>query len=393
MMEQKRAGLLAFFGVSATVAAVSLAWWAQQSASRPETRPMPVVAVLPHGTTPAGTMPGGAGPATGHAGNATAGAAAENAPRFDVARIGSRGTAVVAGRAAPGAEVSLQDNDKELGRARADTRGEWVILPVAPLTPGAHELSLRARLPDGQEQRGVESVVVLVPEAEPARPRVASTTQPAPAAEAPPLVVLMPDAGSAAPPRILQGGGTAEAGAQPQRHDAAPQPAEATARLAAAAPPRPAPGRATATAGLGLDVVDYDEGGALRFSGSAPGGSTVRVYIDQGFAGDATADAAGRWALQPEVGTAPGLHTLRVDQIGQRGAVAARLELPFQRDRLAAAPAEGQIVVQPGHNLWRIARVAYGRGIRYTTIYRANREQIRDPGRIYPGQVFALPAP
>jgi nucleoid-associated protein YgaU len=389
MMEQKRAGLLAFFGVSATVAAVSLAWWAQQSAPRPEVRPMPVVAVLPPGAAPAGSGQGGAGQAT----NPAAVAAAENAPRFDVARIGSRGTAVVAGRAAPGAEVSLQDSDKELGRARADARGEWVILPVAPLTPGTHELSLRARLPDGQEQRGAGSVVVLVPEVEPARPRVASTAQQPATAEAPPLVVLMPDAGSAAPPRILQGGESPEAQAPPQRHDAAPQPAPGAARLAAAAPPRPAPGRATAPAGLGLDAVDYDEGGALRFFGTAPGGSTVRVYIDQGFAGDATADAAGRWALQPEAGTAPGLHTLRVDQIGQRGAVTARLELPFQRDRLAAAPAEGQVVVQPGHNLWRIARVAYGRGIRYTTIYRANREQIRDPGRIYPGQVFALPAP
>ena len=48
-------------------------------------------------------------------------------------------------------------------------------------------------------------------------------------------------------------------------------------------------------------------------------------------------------------------------------------------------------MVQPGHNLWRIARGAYGRGTRYTVIYQANREQIRDPARIYPGQVFQLP--
>ena len=52
---------------------------------------------------------------------------------------------------------------------------------------------------------------------------------------------------------------------------------------------------------------------------------------------------------------------------------------------------EGSIVVQPGHSLWRIARETYGRGIRYTVIYEANRAQIRDPDLIYPGQVFVLP--
>jgi nucleoid-associated protein YgaU len=33
----------------------------------------------------------------------------------------------------------------------------------------------------------------------------------------------------------------------------------------------------------------------------------------------------------------------------------------------------------------------YGKGIRYTVIYNANREQIRDPDLIYPGQVFFVP--
>ncbi len=48
-------------------------------------------------------------------------------------------------------------------------------------------------------------------------------------------------------------------------------------------------------------------------------------------------------------------------------------------------------MIQPGNNLWRIARRTYGYGIRYTVIYQANREQIRDPDLIYPGQIFVLP--
>ena len=55
-----------------------------------------------------------------------------------------------------------------------------------------------------------------------------------------------------------------------------------------------------------------------------------------------------------------------------------------------AAPA-GSIVVQPGNNLWTIAEQRYGEGLRYTQIFRANSDQIRDPDLIYPGQVFTLP--
>jgi len=47
----------------------------------------------------------------------------------------------------------------------------------------------------------------------------------------------------------------------------------------------------------------------------------------------------------------------------------ARIELPFQRDRMQEEMlADGRLVVQPGTNLWRIARRVYGRGTRYTVI-------------------------
>ncbi|NOJ91309.1 LysM peptidoglycan-binding domain-containing protein, partial [Myxococcus xanthus] len=42
--------------------------------------------------------------------------------------------------------------------------------------------------------------------------------------------------------------------------------------------------------------------------------------------------------------------------------------------------------------LWAISRRTYGEGDRYTAIYDANHDQIRDPDLIYPGQVFVLPA-
>ena len=48
-------------------------------------------------------------------------------------------------------------------------------------------------------------------------------------------------------------------------------------------------------------------------------------------------------------------------------------------------------VVSRGDSLWRISRVTYGAGIRYAIVYKANRDQIRNPNRIYPGQIFVLP--
>ena len=48
-------------------------------------------------------------------------------------------------------------------------------------------------------------------------------------------------------------------------------------------------------------------------------------------------------------------------------------------------------IVSRGDNLWRISHRVYGRGVRYTVIYGANQGQIRNPHRIYPGQVFVLP--
>ncbi|MDO9502340.1 MAG: peptidoglycan-binding protein, partial [Falsiroseomonas sp.] len=70
---------------------------------------------------------------------------------------------VVAGRAAAGAEVILLEDGREVGRARADARGEWVILPPDPLRPGPYQFSLRARI-GGAEIAGPDVVLVVVPD-------------------------------------------------------------------------------------------------------------------------------------------------------------------------------------------------------------------------------------
>jgi nucleoid-associated protein YgaU len=144
---------------------------------------------------------------------------------------------------------------------------------------------------------------------------------------------------------------------------------------------------------LGLEVVDYDAKGAIRFAGTAPPGTVVRLYVDNSAIGDAQADPQGHWMMMPAGSIVPGDHALRLDQVSPAGHVDARIELPFQRAVLAEQdiPVD-RVVVQPRENLWRIARHAYGRGILFTEIYQANRNQIRDPNLIFPGQVFTMPS-
>jgi nucleoid-associated protein YgaU len=64
--------------------------------------------------------------------------------RLDVVRVAPNGDVVVAGRAAPGAKVSLLDGGEILLETRADPgTGEFVLVPPR-LGAGAHRLSLRS---------------------------------------------------------------------------------------------------------------------------------------------------------------------------------------------------------------------------------------------------------
>ncbi|OBZ96472.1 peptidoglycan-binding protein LysM [Pararhizobium polonicum] len=49
------------------------------------------------------------------------------------------------------------------------------------------------------------------------------------------------------------------------------------------------------------------------------------------------------------------------------------------------------VIIRRGDTLWQISRRVYGAGVRYTTIYLANEDQITNPDRILPGQVFGVP--
>lgn len=55
-------------------------------------------------------------------------------------------------------------------------------------------------------------------------------------------------------------------------------------------------------------------------------------------------------------------------------------------------PANQTYTVVRGDCLWNIAKKYYGNGSKYTVIYNANRDKIKNPNLIYPGQVLTIPA-
>lgn len=121
-------------------------------------------------------------------------------PSFDAVRVDKNGQAIVAGHAAPGAEVMLHDDDTVLGSTTADATGAWVILADRPLAPGTRELDLSAHAPGAAETLLSADVVILVVP-EPGREATGRTE--ADRAQARSLVLLVPR-DHAGPGRVLQ---------------------------------------------------------------------------------------------------------------------------------------------------------------------------------------------
>lgn len=265
--------------------------------------------------------------------------AAAALPSFDIVRVDRTGYAVIAGRAKAGAKVTVYGNGDVLAETTAESDGSWVMTTETPLDAGPVELSLSMTTADGQTVRSEETIVIYVPQREGDRPLVLRTTP----------------------------GGATQVLQEPREADGTLGP-------------------------LSLDAIDYDDSGAVIFSGRAEPGRVVQLFINRQFLDQTTSGADGRWTIAPATRIEPGVYTLHVVQLDENGRPAYAIELPFERARPDQVDLrDGRVIVQPGNSLWRISRRAYGRGAQYTIIYEANRDQIRDPDLIYPGQIFEVP--
>jgi nucleoid-associated protein YgaU len=297
-------------------------------------------------------------------------------PSFDVVRVDPEGNTVIAGKALPNATVRIMDGDKQIGEVKADDKGDWVFLPEEKLPSGSSVLTLETPAEgDKEAKKSGNAVVVVIPEkGKDIAGRDNTETQK-------PLAMVVPrEQAPSKPTKILQ----------------APAPAAEVAKAEAepASNAQSFPEKtASANAGVSLDVIDYDEKGAVVFSGKTEPDTEVQIYVDNKLAARTRSGPDGSWSVKPEENIVAGTHQVRVDKVSTDGQVLARIELPFVRAvPFTGLPEDSVVIIQPGNNLWRIASRVYGSGFRYTEIYQANSDQIRDPDLIYPGQVFGLPA-
>ena len=326
-------------------------------------------------------------------GTAAKPAPAEATPAFDVVRVEPDGSAAVVGTAEPGAKVTIYADEAPLAEAEADAEGNFVAIFKVEPSAEPRALTLGAVTPEGAASSS-EEVVMLLPRA-----------PGAPAGE------QAPEADVARRRRRRLGdtraGRRAGAGRARPGGAARGRRRRAAAEVAATVIVRKdsvevAPADADGTRRVTLGAVSYAEGGEVTLAGAGTAGAVVRAYVDDRFAEEAQVAADGRWSMRlgdVAEGHLPAPHRRARRRTARWRAGSKRRSSATTRGRRRGgrgrpAGAAGPIVsvtVQPGHNLWTLARTHYGSGVRYTQIFTANRDQIRDPDLIYPGQIFNMP--
>ncbi|HUQ36468.1 MAG TPA: Ig-like domain-containing protein [Aestuariivirga sp.] len=352
-------------------------------------------------------------------------------PSFDTVRVEPTGDALIAGRAEPGAEVVVKFNGQTVGTAVANEDGAFVVTPDKPLPTGPGALSIESKSNE-MVVASADSVAVDVKAGAVDTPMVAVLKP-----DEPTQVVQVP-AKPALPPsktvnldtvdydqtgNIVFGGrgpsgskvqlyvdnkayGLADindkgtwsfAGASPLTvgphalradeigGDGAvksriempfyrEEPAKvATAPVAPATPEAPKPVEVATAQEIPAPVTTSEVAETAASEASAPAVAEAPV----------AAEAPGAAAPAEAV---PAVET----PVEEPAVVAA--QVPAAADPTAeAAPAPTQVIIQPGNNLWKLSRQIYGKGMMYTVIYEANKDQIRKPELIYPGQIFLTP--
>ena len=273
-------------------------------------------------------------------------------PSFDIVTVKPNGEAVMAGNASPNQKVEIFDGKRKIGEVISDKRGQWVFIPPK-LSPGSKLITLKMMNKDGIFVTSEEPLALFIPE----QGKDIAGQNSNKFSQA--LAMKLSD-DSEGGVEVLQ------------------KPIKQTLNQQ--------------KIGLVVDAIDYDKTGRLSISGQAKEDSLILLYLNNIYIGKIRSNSGSRWKYSPKKPVGAGMYTLRADQVDIEGKVSARREVVFARSVPLTNIEPGTlVVVEAGNSLWRIARRTYGRGYRYTVIYDANKEQIKDADLIFPGQVFALP--
>jgi nucleoid-associated protein YgaU len=335
-------------------------------------------------------------------------------PSFDVVMIEPNGEGVIAGRAAPGWQVSVQSSGTKVAAATADAQGEWSAVLDKPLPTGDHALTLKITSPDGTRALSSQELV-RVEVSDGAKPAGPPAEAAAPAPQAPPQAPAPATAPSAPTP-------SGQPAASPQQEAA---PAEAEPEGEARAVPRSAEQSAPPPASkpkLVFKTADYRDTGAaigsVSITGTSDPGATISVYCDNEKLATVRAGADGRWSVVAEKKLGAGQHNFRAERIdAATGALSAQATIAIERlipkppevaakeaapkpgspgsaaTSVAAAEDKDVYTIRRGDTLWAIAKRYLGSGLRYPTIFQRNRETINNPNLIHPQQQVKVPAP
>ncbi|WP_034996524.1 LysM peptidoglycan-binding domain-containing protein [Beijerinckia mobilis] len=290
-------------------------------------------------------------------------------PQFDIVRLEPSGALLVAGRAAAGSAVALIDQghegEEKLAAGTADSAGMFVFEGV-DLKPGVYALSLSMRPKDAEQVYSGQNVAIFLPASGQGEAMVALVEA------GKPTQILRA-------PKSLENKSSAIPVGQPGQH-------------------------------LSFTMTEIVAGSGIFVSGRADPMAQVQLYLNDTLLTRVTAAKDGSWSLRIREGLMPGTYRLRADAVNESGGVVERAEvaLDIPRDASSSAkasadtlpsPSESAAVVEKvettrveaGDSLWRISMKRFGNGFHYMRLYSANSTQIRDPEKIYPGQILVLP--
>jgi nucleoid-associated protein YgaU len=182
--------------------------------------------------------------------------------------------------------------------------------------------------------------------------------------------------------------------------ETASEAAEAVAETASAAAEAVADAAAEASESVNETATDVAEaaGDAIADTASEVA-DAVQSATDSATTADTTSETAATQSASTENETAATAPTTAPANTSETaaGQPASNVEVaastPAASTERVSVLDTGRVIIRRGDNLWRLSRRVFGQGIRYTSIYDANRDQIRDPALIFPGQVFELPTP
>ncbi|MCV3765483.1 LysM peptidoglycan-binding domain-containing protein [Rhizobium sp. TRM95796] len=241
-------------------------------------------------------------------------------PSFDVLRVEPDGSTVIAGRAAPNADVAVSDGEKVISTVKAGATGDFAVVLDEPLPAGDHQLVLQAKGTNGKAVTSQEVATISVPKDNKGE-LLAMVSKPGEASR----IMTMPEA---APPEAK-----VDAPAATET-----KPAQQTQTAAAETPSAVIVQKnATASASAALDpevqvsAVEI-EGDKLFVAGKAPKSRSVRVYADDKLVAEVKVNEKGRFVADNTMPLSVGDHTIRADVLSADGArVEFRASVPFFR--------------------------------------------------------------